>query len=67
MYNTSKVASGKLVGSLLGGTALNYIGHKACVCGVFMGARKDWQPTEMVDLDIKKDLAGVQDRNRLHR
>ena len=30
-YNTSKAASGELVESLLGGTALNYIVHRACV------------------------------------
>ena len=30
-YNTSKAASGELVDSLLGGSALNYVGHRACV------------------------------------
>ena len=40
-YNTSKAASGELVGSLLGGTALNYIGHMSCVRGASVGARKE--------------------------
>ena len=30
-YNTSNVASGGLVDSLLGGSALNYVGHRAYV------------------------------------
>ena len=30
-YNTSKEAREVLVGSLLGGTDLNYLDHKACV------------------------------------
>ena len=30
-YNTSKAASGELLDSLLGGSALNYVGHMACV------------------------------------
>ena len=39
-YNNSKVASGELVDSLLGGTALIYIGHRACVRRASAGARK---------------------------
>ena len=39
-YNTSKEASGELVGSRLGGTALNYIGLRDCVSGASTGARK---------------------------
>ena len=30
-YNTSKTASRELVDSLLGGSILNYVGHRACV------------------------------------
>ena len=29
-YNTSKAASGKLVDSLLGGSDLDYVGHRSC-------------------------------------
>ena len=31
-YNTSKAASRELVESLLGGSILNYVGHRACIC-----------------------------------
>ena len=30
-YNTSKAASRELLDSLLGGSVLNYVGHRACV------------------------------------
>ena len=40
-YNTSKTASGELVESLLGGTTLNYIGHRECVRGASAGAKKE--------------------------
>ena len=30
-YNTSKAASEVLIGSLIGGTDLNYVAHKDCV------------------------------------
>ena len=39
-YNTSKEASGELVGSRLGSTDLNYIGRRDCVSGASTGARK---------------------------
>ena len=40
-YNTSKVESGELVDSLLGGSALNYGGHRECVLWESAGTRKD--------------------------
>ena len=30
-YNTSKAASRELIDSILGGSVLNYVGHRACV------------------------------------
>ena len=30
-YNNSKAASREMVDSLLGGSVLNYVGHRACV------------------------------------
>ena len=30
-YNTPKLASSELIDSLLGGSVLNYVGHRACV------------------------------------
>ena len=31
-YNTSKAASEELLDSFVGGSVLNYVGHRACVC-----------------------------------
>ena len=39
-YNTSKADSGEKVYSILGGNALNYVGHGECVCRESAGARK---------------------------
>ena len=66
-YNISKAASGELVDSLLGGSALNYLGHRACVCWASMAARQETMHAELADLARHKDLAGGQDMNRLHR
>ena len=66
-YNTFKASSRELVGSLLGVTALNYVGHSACVCGSSTGARKEWKYTETAELARQKYLTGVQERNRIHR
>ena len=66
-YNTSKVSSGELVDSLLGGSALNYVGHISCICGAIEVARKERNHVELVNLDIQKEIAGGQERNRLQR
>ena len=66
-YNTSKAARGELVDSLLGGTALNYVGHRVRVCGASAGRRKEQKHVEMAELARQKELAGDQDRNRLHK
>ena len=39
-HSTSNSAYGELVGSLLGDTDLNYVGHRACIHGASVGARK---------------------------
>ena len=39
VYNTSKAASRELVESLLGGSVLNYVGHRACICKASQAAR----------------------------
>ena len=66
-YNTSNVASGELVDSLLGGTVLNYVGHRACICRASAGAQKEQKHVEMADLDIQKELTGRQERKLFHR
>ena len=61
------MASGELVDSLLEDTALNYVGHRACIRGTSAGARRERKKVEMADLGIQKDLAGSQEGNRIHR
>ena len=50
VYNTSKLTSGELVDFLLGGTALNYVGHRACVRGASAGEIKERKHVELADL-----------------
>ena len=66
-YNTSKGASRELVDSILGGSALNYIGHRACVRKASLAARHAKMCVELVEVARRKELAGGQERNRLHR
>ena len=39
VYNTYKAARRELIGSLLGGTALNYVSNRVCVRGKSAGSR----------------------------
>ena len=55
-HNISKAASGKLVGSLLEGNALNYVVQRACVCGASTGARKEGKHVELAYLARKRSL-----------
>ena len=66
-YNTSKAASGELLDSLLGGYALNYVGHRAWVCKASLVARLAKMHVKLGELDRRKELAGFQERKRLHR
>ena len=66
-YNTSKAASEELVDSLLGDSALNYIGHRACVCWASLVAKRAKMHVKLGDLATQKELTGVQERNRIHR
>ena len=49
-YNTSKAASRELVESLLGGSVLNYVGHRACVHKASQSARMSKRIAEMSEL-----------------
>ena len=62
-YNNSKAANGKLVYSLLGGSTLNYVGHRACVRGASAAARRERNQVELAEMAIQKELAGDQERN----
>ena len=66
-YNTSKAASRELVDSLLGGSVLNYVGHRACVRKASQSARLSKQIAEMLELYDTQEQAFRQDKNRLHR
>ena len=66
-YNTSKAASGELVDSLLGGSALNYVGHMACVCKTSLAERRTKMHVELGELARQKYLAEGQERNHIHR
>ena len=65
-YNTSKASSKEMLVSLLGITALNYLGHSTCVRRASAGANKERKYAEMLELARLKDLIECQDRNRLH-
>ena len=67
IYNNPKAPSGELVDYLLGGTTLNYIGHRACVHKASAGVRKERKHVDMTDLARKKELEGGQERNLTHR
>ena len=62
-----KDTSRELLDSLLGGTALNYVGHRAYVHRASAVARKGRKHVEVAELDRRKELAGGQERNRLQR
>ena len=56
-YNTSKADSEELIDSLLVGSSLNYVGHKACIHGASVSARKNRKNVEMSEIARQKDLA----------
>ena len=66
-YNTSKAASGELVDSLLGGTALNFIGHRAFIHKASLVARCAKTHVKLGEMARQKNRVGGQERNRLHR
>ena len=65
-YNTSKAASRELVNSLLGGSVLNYVGIGACVRRSSLAEKREKMQVELGELARPKEMAGGQERNRLH-
>ena len=65
-YNTPKAVSGELVDSLIGGSALNYVGHRECVYIARLATRCAKMHVELGDLDMQKNLSGGQKKNSLH-
>ena len=51
-YNTSKASIGELVGCILGGNDLNYVGRRAFVRRASSGVRKEKKYVYMAELDI---------------
>ena len=66
-YNTSKAVSRELVDSLLGGSALNCVDHRACVRKASQTARRTNMSVELAESFKRQELAGGQERNRIHR
>ena len=60
-------ASRELVESLLGGSVLNYVGHRACVHKASETARQTKMSVELAKISKNQEQAGGQDRNRLHK
>ena len=56
-YNTFKSDSEVLVGSLLGGTDLNYVAYKGCVHKAITDGRKQHNISETEELTRQKELA----------
>ena len=66
-YNISEAVSGELLDSLLGGTALNYVGNRAFIRKSSLTARHEKMHVELGEMARQKKLAGDQESNRLHR
>ena len=49
-YNTSTAASRQLLDSLLGGSVLNYVGHRACVRKAIQTVRLSKRSVELAEL-----------------
>ena len=66
-YNTYRAASRELVDSHLGGSVLNYVGHRACIRKSSLAEIRAKMNVDLGELARRKDLAGGQQRNRPHR
>ena len=66
-YTTSKADSRELLDSLLGGSALNYVGHRACVRKANQSARQTKMSVETAEVFMPQEKAGLQEKNCLHR
>ena len=62
-YNTSKAASREMVDSLLGGSVLNYVGHRACVRKASQSERLSKRIADLSELFERQEQAGHQEKN----
>ena len=63
VYNTSNAAIKVLLGSLLGGTDLNYVAHKGCIRRSRSDGRKHRELAEKAELTRRKELADGEGLN----
>ena len=56
-YNTSKAASRELVDSLIGGSVLNYVGHRACICKDSQTARLSKRSVKLAEIFKRQEQA----------
>ena len=61
-YNTSKAASRELVESLLGGSVLNYVGHRAWVRKAIQTARLIKRSVELAKIYKRQEQAWGQEK-----
>ena len=61
-YKTSKAASRELVDSLLGGSVINYVGHRAYVRKARQSATLSKRIAEMSELYKRQEQAGHQEK-----
>ena len=66
-YNTSETASRELVDSLLGGSILNYVGHRACLSIASQSARRSKTIVKISELYDQQKKAGRQEKHFLRR
>ena len=66
-YNTSTAARGELVDSILEGSVLNYVGHRACVNKAIQMMRHAKMSVELSEIFKQWDQAGGRERKRLYR
>ena len=64
-YSTSTSSSEVLVGSLMGGTDLNYVEHNACKHRLSVYAQKQQEYSEIEIVTRRKDMADRVVLNRL--
>ena len=62
-YNTSKAAIRELVDSLLGGSVLNYAGHRACIHKASQTAQLRNRSVKLSEIFKRKEQAGGQGKN----
>ena len=67
VYNTSKAAIEVLLGSLLGGTYLNYVAHKGCIGRASAGGRKQRELAEKAVISRRKEQADEAGLNFLRQ